>query len=426
MRHCGNVHCRRPKDERHLWRALVVFTYAERAHSVLRKKFAYFAFSLFGFQQIVQEATAAAFAAGAVSFFIALGAGFSALLNLRRTMQACLLGVLAVSAAEIGIGVVIKNNVNGVVDGIIADAENGVSIGVAGTATWNIIHFQQALFDQCCASKNWSRENPPPGYVPDSGPSVNYVYLSNFFVETPPHYYIPPCVTINDSYVCAHSTCPLGSNWATKEASYQSCVEDQDTYRIYNYTAVVNKDLICGIFSKVTVDITGLELKKINIANALFEGITTMPLVGNSSNPNFGCAGGFSLGFQGMMLLWAEQESTPLSLVCIISGAIQVVLLLLSLFASLYMSGASKSESSAAAYDRYQKEVLANSTREGNGFPDSARLAPDSARLESNRMSTSSKASGMGGYNIREVANPSYVNPMHVNQAQVFNVDDKI
>ena len=57
--------------------------------------FAQFAFTLFGYQQIVAEAVAASFAAGCVSFFIALAAGFAALLNLRRTMQLCLLGVLA-------------------------------------------------------------------------------------------------------------------------------------------------------------------------------------------------------------------------------------------------------------------------------------------------------------------------------------------
>jgi hypothetical protein len=119
-----------------------------------------------------------------------------------------------------------------------------------------------------------------------------------------------------------------------------------------------------------------------------------------------------------MMVLWAQQKTTPLSTVCITCGSIQVVLLFFAFVASLYGRSSAKAGSSASAYDKY----MADMAKSNNSFP-VAGLAPariDSTRLESNRMSTSSKASGQAGIGIA-VANPGYVH-----NAQVFNVDDKI
>jgi len=232
-----------------------------------------FIFALFGFPQVVAEATAAAFTAGAISFLIALGSGFAALLNYRRVMQGFLVGVLAVSIAEIAIGVVIQSSVTGVVNEIFASTASGTT-SVPGTSTYNIIHFQLALFNQCCAPNGWSRENAAPGVYP----SDEYTYKKPF-VDTNalPYYYVPPCLFVNDSSIAQSKS----QNWnlvfpnasPSGTQGLLNCYLDQETYRRYNFTAYNNKDLICPVFARTVVDISSLVLKGVNVADLFSQGV---------------------------------------------------------------------------------------------------------------------------------------------------------
>jgi hypothetical protein len=184
--------------------------------------FAEFLFALFSMTQIVTYATAAAFTAGAVSFFIALAMGFAALLNFRKTMLFFLVAVFAVSVAEIAIGVVVKNGVDSVINAIYASVASG-TLSDPGSLTFNIIIFQLAMFNACCAPNGWSRENAPANYDPAN---VNkYTYLPPFLGFDPAPYYVPACLVINDTALNTGGS----KNWVKKTSEHLQCYRDQET-----------------------------------------------------------------------------------------------------------------------------------------------------------------------------------------------------
>lgn len=285
-----------------------------------------------------------------------------------RLVYVAALGVFVHAVLALVVGVMVLQGIS-VIDTAIYKQSSTQAL--PGSFTSNAVHFQLAMFNQCCASEGWSVEVFDPSQA-EGNPSPDALDTGGF---------VKYC---NSLHVDNRA------NMASKGT--RTCFTDQETYRQMNSTVGSNAGRICLALSQATASVKGKKIPGSNFdVTALTDGQPTVTLVGGITGPTFGCGTGYAKAFQAAMLFWVEDYLKPVSVGFLVMGAIELALVFI-IFAANYACNVKK-ETTDEAYNRYMAEIQ----------QDSQQRAGTASQHQSVVGALPAQPPAYGGYGVAEV-----------------------
>jgi len=367
--------------------------------------------------------------------------GAAALKYKKNVSRFVLVVVIGVSAAQLALGALIQQGVGTIEDAIYSTQP---STGGDGFIE-RVKHFQYSMFNTCCAANGWSSEvyganSSTLDYKDDCSRVKNSTVscsdvcvddgLKAWNLPNTGGLVIPPEDKDLDGYVkrcdllAFPNVCGLCCHAGTAP---RTCIFNPELYREYDATVQANKGPLCAQMKRAIIDITGVKVPGvISIEIAGFtNGYTKLPIVGPPVDPTYGCGKGFAKAFEAAQFLWAKQKLTPLATCLLAVGVLQILVAFLGLASSASTTGRAK-ETPEQAYDRYMREITADSNNNSNR--PSAKVEFEMANPNRNSVQSAYSRGGVGG----PVTAAAYMNQGRVGDsagsalAANFNVDDKI
>eukprot|EP00512_Aurantiochytrium_limacinum_P010558 CAMPEP_0171562942 /NCGR_PEP_ID=MMETSP0960-20121227/15323_1 /TAXON_ID=87120 /ORGANISM="Aurantiochytrium limacinum, Strain ATCCMYA-1381" /LENGTH=315 /DNA_ID=CAMNT_0012115891 /DNA_START=150 /DNA_END=1093 /DNA_ORIENTATION=- len=219
------------------------------------------------------------YAAGCLSFFLCTILYLVTVFNIKRLMAFCLGLVLLGAVSNVVGGAIILSTISGL-DSTVTDTSD-----FENSTTRQLLDFSVAMYDQCCRVAGLVHSDAA---ITRLGIAIDDERWDN--LET--------CETF---YTAAYY-----NKLSTMEKLLDTCV---GSYGHVQWFDLAVTDFICGSTTKI-------------------------PIVGDASEPTFGCGGGKISAFQFVMYAWMLTSCRPVAIAMISTGSISIFLCLVG-FGSL-------------------------------------------------------------------------------------------
>lgn len=243
------------------------------------------------------------YVAGCLSFVLCTILYLVTVFNIKRLMTFCLGLVLLGAVSNVAGGAIILSTISGL-DSTVTDTSD-----FENSTTRQLLDFSVAMYDQCCRVAGLVHSDAA---ITRLGIAIDDERWDN--LET--------CETF---YTAAYY-----NKLSTMEKLLDTCV---GSYGHVQWFDLAVTDFICGTINSTVVDISGLSIGSFSIEQ-LTEPTTKIPIVGDASEPTFGCGGGKISAFQFVMYAWILTSCRPVAIAMISTGSISIFLCLVG-FGSL-------------------------------------------------------------------------------------------
>lgn len=123
--------------------------------------------------------------------------------------------------------------------------------------------------------------------------------------------------------------CVAGETVLDREVG-SSCYLDKKQFEFF---LQLSTSEICEMLGEQTLLLSGVNIPKTEIpVTQLTDGVASVPIVGRSTDPVFGCGAGYPLAFQYSFFVWFDQQLRPLGVAALAIGLVQTLLLCIGYF----------------------------------------------------------------------------------------------